>query len=132
MAPKIAIQVVFRTPAPNVPSAGCKTHLESRILKRNVIQKIQGKKCNPHSACIILGSHRYKGLYHVFHQCCQNHWDHVVSKDLAHWTRLPPPLEPCTRRLKAGGTCNQTREWFDEVGSWDGATTILAGCVSVS
>jgi hypothetical protein len=24
----------------------------------------------------------YKGLYHVFHQCCQNHWDHVVSKDV--------------------------------------------------
>ena len=22
----------------------------------------------------------YKGIYHVFHQCCQNHWDHVVSK----------------------------------------------------
>ena len=19
----------------------------------------------------------YKGVYHVFHQCCQNHWDHV-------------------------------------------------------
>lgn len=26
---------------------------------------------------------KYKGLYHVFHQCCQNHWDHVVSRDLA-------------------------------------------------
>ena len=36
----------------------------------------------------------YKGLYHVFHQCCQNHWDHIVSKDLAHWTRLPPPIVP--------------------------------------
>ena len=22
----------------------------------------------------------YKGIYHIFHQCCQNHWDHVVSK----------------------------------------------------
>ena len=19
----------------------------------------------------------YKGIYHVWHQCCQNHWDHV-------------------------------------------------------
>ena len=38
---------------------------------------------------------KYKGLYHVFHQCCQNHWDHLVSKDMVHWTRLPPPLAPC-------------------------------------
>ena len=22
----------------------------------------------------------FQGVYHVFHQCCQNHWDHVVSK----------------------------------------------------
>ena len=22
------------------------------------------------------------------------HWDHVVSKDLIHWTRLPPPVRP--------------------------------------
>ena len=21
----------------------------------------------------------YKGIYHVWHQCCQNHWDHVGS-----------------------------------------------------
>lgn len=21
----------------------------------------------------------YKGIYHVWHQCCQNHWDHVRS-----------------------------------------------------
>ena len=28
----------------------------------------------------------YEGIYHVFHQCCQNHWDHVVSKG----ARRPP------------------------------------------
>ena len=22
----------------------------------------------------------YGGLYHIWHQCCQNHWDHVISK----------------------------------------------------
>ena len=39
----------------------------------------------------------WKGVYHVFHQCCQNHWDHAVSRDLVHWTRLPPP-SALTRR----------------------------------
>ena len=33
-------------------------------------------------------------VYHIFHQCCQNHWDHVVSKDLVHWQRLPSPVAP--------------------------------------
>ena len=36
----------------------------------------------------------YKGVYHVFHQCCQNHWDHIVSTDLVHWKRLPSPVHP--------------------------------------
>ena len=35
----------------------------------------------------------YNGLYHIWHQCCQNHWDHVISKDLIHWQRLPPPIQ---------------------------------------
>lgn len=44
----------------------------------------------------------YNGLYHVWHQCCQNHWDHVISKDLIHWQRLPPPIQPITERTYDG------------------------------
>ncbi len=58
----------------------------------------------------------WKGVYHVFHQCCQNHWDHVVSKDLIHWTRLPPPVRP-----------NRTdpNQWYDHSGSYDGGVSII-------
>ena len=49
----------------------------------------------------------YGGLYHVFHQCCQNHFDHVVSKDLIHWQRLPPPIQPVTLK------------------TWDGSVSML-------
>ena len=44
----------------------------------------------------------YGGLYHVWHQCCQNHWDHVISKDLIHWQRLPPPIQPVTTKTWDG------------------------------
>lgn len=50
----------------------------------------------------------YGGLYHVWHQCCQNHWDHLISKDLAHWQRLPPPIQPVTLK------------------TWDGSISILS------
>jgi len=47
------------------------------------------------------------GLYHIWHQCCQNHWDHVISRDLIHWQRLPPPIQPVTLK------------------TWDGSITLL-------
>lgn len=37
----------------------------------------------------------------------QNHWDHVISKDLIHWQRLPPPIQPL--KLK----------------TWDGSISML-------
>ena len=49
----------------------------------------------------------YEGIWHVWHQCCQSHWDHVISKDLVHWQRLPPPIQPLTTR------------------TWDGSITLL-------
>jgi len=42
------------------------------------------------------------GIYHVWHQCCQNHWDHVISRDLIHWQRLPPPIQPVTLKTWDG------------------------------
>ena len=44
----------------------------------------------------------YNGIYHVWHQCCQNHWDHVISRDLIHWQRLPPPIQPVTLKTWDG------------------------------
>eukprot|EP01046_Picozoa_sp_COSAG06_P029642 COSAG06_NODE_2762_length_6327_cov_5.664740_8_plen_268_part_00 len=44
----------------------------------------------------------------------QNHWDHVVSKDLVHWKRLPSPVRPGTA-------------WYDSHGSFDGSAAILPG-----
>jgi len=44
----------------------------------------------------------YKGIYHVWHQCCQNHFDHVISNDLIHWQRLPPPIQPLGMRTFDG------------------------------
>ena len=61
----------------------------------------------------------YKGIYHVFHQCCQNHWDHVISKDLIHWTRLPPPIVP---NMNPTGVPSPL--WYDAHGSWDGSLAI--------
>ena len=47
-------------------------------------------------------THARTGIYHVWHQCCQNHWDHVISKDLIHWQRLPPPIQPVTTKTWDG------------------------------
>eukprot|EP01047_Picozoa_sp_COSAG01_P051462 COSAG01_NODE_5314_length_4341_cov_8.060820_1_plen_418_part_00 len=44
----------------------------------------------------------YEGIYHIWHQCCQSHWDHVISKDLVHFQRLPPPIQPVTTRTWDG------------------------------
>ena len=50
----------------------------------------------------------FNGLYHIWHQCCQNHWDHAISKDLIHWQRLPPPIQPLNLK------------------TWDGSISLLS------
>ena len=49
----------------------------------------------------------WRGMWHVMHQANWTDWAHLVSTDLAHWTRLPSVLSPN--------------------GDWDGALTILDG-----
>ena len=61
----------------------------------------------------------WKGVYHVFHQCCQNHWDHAVSRDLVHWTRLPPPIVP---NFNPTGVPHP--DAYDAHGSWDGSLSV--------
>ena len=56
------------------------------------------------------GVHYYEGLYHVWHQCCQNHFDHIISEVLR--ALLKPSLgawwpSPCYtgRTLSIGSAC---------------------------
>ena len=46
-----------------------------------------------------------------FPRSCQNHWDHVISKDLIHWQRLPPPIQPLTLK------------------TWDGSISMLPASI---
>ena len=50
---------------------------------------------------------KWGGLYHIMHQANWTDWAHLVSTDLAHWTRIQSALSPN--------------------GDWDGALTILDG-----
>jgi sucrose-6-phosphate hydrolase SacC (GH32 family) len=85
----------------------------------NVSTNPDGKVTNVEAINDVSSVFLYKGIYHVFHQCCQNHWDHVVSKDLAHWTRLPPPIEP-----NKNPTGVPHPDWYDAHGSWDGSLSV--------
>jgi hypothetical protein len=55
----------------------------------------------------VSGITYHEGLWHVWHQCCQDHWDHAISRDLRTWQRLPPPIQPLTTK------------------TWDGSVTML-------
>ena len=60
----------------------------------------------------------YRGHYHVFYQIPipgNTSWGHVVSTDLAHWTRLPVALLP--------GPPGSP----DESGAWSGSVTLVNG-----
>ena len=51
----------------------------------NVTQDAKSGSINLEPINDASGVTYYNGLYHVWHQCCQNHWDHAISKDLIHW-----------------------------------------------
>ena len=104
-APPITCQP-FAT-APNFPTY----HIMGHVSWNNKTKALGREAINDCSGIV-----KFKGVYHVFHQCCQNHWDHVISTDLIHWKRLPPPVKP-----------NRTdeRQWYDHSGSYDGGVTLL-------
>merc|ERR1712166_98964 len=85
----------------------------------NVTSTPTGAVTNVESINDVSSVFRYKDVYHVFHQCCQNHWDHVVSKDLIHWTRLLPPIVP-----NMNPTNEPHPDWYDAHGSWDGSLSV--------
>ena len=46
----------------------------------------------------------------------------MVSKDLVHWTRLPPPIVP---NMNPTGVPHP--DWYDQRGSWDGSLSVPNG-----
>lgn len=81
------------SPSPQYPHAGplaCQPNEKYPMLPTfhiigNVTQTTDGSiKLEPINDCS--GVTFYKGIYHVWHQCCQNHWDHVgVTSHRALW-----------------------------------------------
>ena len=67
-----------------------------------------GLGTGPHDANAIFN---YRGTWHLMHQANWTDWAHLVSTDLAHWTRLPSALAPN--------------------GDWDGTLTLLDGKPSI-
>ena len=76
---------------------------------------LSAEHINDVSAVVMHG-----GLYHIFNQGNGNYWDHVVSDDLIHWVRLTPPITP-----GRNPTGVLEKNWYDEMGSWDGSLTLL-------
>ena len=81
----------------------------------NITDSASGRGFQTESINDVSGVVQYMGIYHIFHQCCQNHWDHLASADLVHWTRLPPPIRPSA----------DPHEWYDSKGSYDGSVSML-------
>ena len=67
------------------------------------------------------------GLLHVWHQCCQNHWDHVVSRDAVRWQRLPPPIQPLTTRTFDGSISLVAAGFGGPVILYDAPDNVLPG-----
>ena len=82
------------TPIPNPCLPGGETSPKYHIMNMGVPA--------PHDVNSVF---QYKGMWHVMHQANWSDWAHLVSTDLAHWTRIASALSPN--------------------GDWDGALTIV-------
>ena len=93
-------------PAHAAPAA-CQPNTEQPMLPifhliGNVSQQSPGAHIALEQINDVSGITYHQGLWHVWHQCCQDHWDHVISRDLAHWQRLPPPIQPLSTKTWDG------------------------------
>ena len=86
-------------PMPPIPPDPCQTNVTNAPRYH-----LTNLGIGPHDVNSIF---RYRGVYHVMHQANWTDWAHLVSTDLAHWTRIQSALSPN--------------------GDWDGALTILNG-----
>ena len=102
-----------------MPAARLHPFLPTYHLIGNVTSDETGKVTAVEDINDVSSVFLWKGVYHVFHQCCQNHWDHAVSRDLVHWTRLPPPIVP---NFNPTGVPHP--DAYDAHGSWDGSLSV--------
>ena len=77
----------------------------------------------PHDVNAIFN---YRGTWHCMHQANWTDWAHLVSTDLAHWTRVPSALYPNGGQMAGQGPLSCVlRLTITCLADWDGSLTIM-------